>query len=88
MNTTHLLRASLTSGFLAGAIVATIATFLDWRLNAGGIFRSAGGSNWRVIAETAFSWWWPVAIATTIVVFAWMAFASWRRQRSNRNEEK
>lgn len=54
--------AALAAGAAAGLAAAATATFLDWRLNPGGIFRDADGTRWAVVAETASSWFWPVAL--------------------------
>lgn len=40
--------------------VAAVMTWLDWRLNPAGIFRSADGTHWRFVAETFASWFVPV----------------------------
>lgn len=37
-------------------------TCLDWRLNPGGIFRGAAGTNWSVVLETAWSWFLPIGL--------------------------
>ncbi len=61
-------------GTLTGIVVSAIMTFLDWRLNPGGIFHNDAGTNWTIVAETAFSWLWPVALiafaATAVVLYA------------------
>ena len=71
--------SSLTVGLLAGLVVATVATLLDWRLNPGGIFHDAAGTNWAVVAETAMSWFLPVALLVAAV-----ALDQWRRRSQNR----
>jgi len=49
-------------GVFVGLVVAFIMTFLDWRLNPGGIFHNAQGTNWTVVADTAISWFAPMSI--------------------------
>lgn len=71
----------LVSGILAGLVVSTLLTFLDWRLNPGGIFHGAAGTDWLVVLETAWSWFWPVSLLVFVLalpgVLIWL-----RRQRS------
>ncbi len=58
-------------GLLAGLLVSIPITIADWRLNPAGIFRNDEGTNWTIVAETAISWFWPVALValvTTVVV--------------------
>ena len=52
---------ALALGTASGLIVAASATWRDWRLNPGGIFHGADGTDWSVVAETAWTWFWPVA---------------------------
>ena len=54
-------------GVTLGVIVAAIMTTLDWRLNPSGIFHNEQGNNWEVVAETAFSWFFPVSLAASAV---------------------
>lgn len=67
--------SGITIGAIAGVCVATIMTFLDWRLNPGGIFHGATGTNWTIVLETAISWFAPVAGAgaavALVVLFVW-----------------
>lgn len=53
---------------LIGLIVALVMTFLDWRLNPGGIFRGDTGTDWARVAETAGSWFYPIAAAAGAVL--------------------
>ena len=62
----HWLRV-ITISVLAGTIAASAITFLDWRLNPGGIFRDTQGTDWTVVAETALSWYWPVTVLVFLV---------------------
>jgi len=47
---------------LAGLAVAIPVTVADWRLNPGGLFHGPGGTQWNVVGQTAWSWFWPVAL--------------------------
>lgn len=61
-------------GLLAGLVVSVPMTIADWRLNPAGIFHNEQGTNWTIVAETALSWFWPVALvalATTVLVHSW-----------------
>ena len=59
----------LLGGLALGLVVASIMTWLDWRLNPGGIFFSREqGTHWPVVWETWSSWFWPVA---------WLGLALW-----------
>jgi H+/Cl- antiporter ClcA len=54
-------------GLLAGLLAAIPVTIADWRLNPSGLFHDDQGTNWAIVAETAFSWFWPVALAAFVV---------------------
>jgi hypothetical protein len=63
-------------GALVGLVVACVMTFLDWRLNPGGIFRDAQGTDWIVVTETAVSWFAPISglvSVLAILVLLWIA---------------
>ncbi len=60
------------------AAVASVATFVDWRRNPGGIFRSDVGTNGLVVWETWISWFWPVFLFVAVVA---AAVAVWRTMR-------
>jgi len=49
-----------------GLLVAAVMTILDWRLNPGGIFHNAHGTDWKMVRETAFSWFLPVALVASV----------------------
>jgi hypothetical protein len=56
-------------------------TIANWRLNPSGIFHDEQGTDWTIVAETALSWFWPVALVTlvtTVIVHSWVS-----RNRSN-----
>ena len=62
-------------GLTAGSLVSLPATFLDWRLNPGGIFHSQSGTDWVVVTETFVSWFVPVALVAlviTVAVHSWI----------------
>ena len=59
------LRVAAAVGFGAAFVIAAWITFFDWRLNPGGIFRDSQGTNWSIVLETGWSWFFPVAIAAT-----------------------
>ena len=60
---------------LAGLLVSIPATIADWRLNPSGIFHDELGTNWPIVAETAISWFWPVALialVATVICHSWL----------------
>lgn len=62
-------------GSLAGLLAAIPMTIVDWRFNPAGLFHDEDGTNWTIVAETAFTWFWPVAsiaFVTTVAVHTWM----------------
>lgn len=67
------------TGIALGGVVATVMAIVDWRLNPGGIFHDSQGTNWEVVAETALSWFLPVASASCIVA-AFLLFLLHRRR--------
>ena len=63
-------------GVTAGLLVATSMTAIDWRVNPSGLFHDENGTDWPIVAETAFSWFWPVAVVAlvlTVIVHSWFA---------------
>ena len=52
-------------GVAVGLIVAFIMTFLGWRLNPGGIFHNAQGTDWTIVIETAVSWFVPMSVVVS-----------------------
>ena len=66
----------LAYAILVGLLVSALPTYLDWRRNPGGVFQGSSGTNWDVVFETLFSWFWPtvlVAAPIAIVIHAWRA---------------
>jgi hypothetical protein len=58
---------TLTVGVVLGLLVTVVMTTLDWRLNPSGIFHNAHGTDWKMVRETAFSWFLPVALVASVV---------------------
>ena len=59
---------------LVAAGIAGTASFLDWRLNPGGVFRNPEGTSWPVVWETWVSWFVPAVLliaALLIPSLAW-----------------
>lgn len=54
-------------GLAVGLIVSVLMTFLDWQKNPSELFHNEHGTNWGVVAETAISWFWPVALGVFVV---------------------
>ena len=64
------------AGILVALLVAILPTAIHWYDNPGGIFRADTGTNWAIIFETWFSWFWPVAILlvpVTMLLHAWFS---------------
>ena len=49
-------------GIVVGLIVALGMTYVDWRHNPQGLFHNEDGTHWRVVIETAISWFVPVGL--------------------------
>lgn len=71
----------LLDGVAVGFAIAAIMTFLDWRTNPGGIFRTADGTYWRVVMETALSWFVPTAGIVSILSALRQYFVSRRKRK-------
>ena len=70
---------SVYAGVVIGVVVAFFAaalpTAMDWYSNPDGIFRSGSASNWPIVFQTWFSWFWPVAVVsipTAIIAHAYL----------------
>ena len=57
----------LAFGAAVGLVVSVVMTFLDWRLNPGGIFHGAEGTDWMIVWETAFSWFAPAFVLAVVL---------------------
>ncbi len=67
---------AVAAGAVIGSTVAAVMTYLDWRMNPGGIFVSAGQTDWTIVRETAFSWFWPVAAVASVAALLILLLAS------------
>jgi hypothetical protein len=56
-------------------------TFLDWRENPAGLFHDQSGTDWRVVLETAVSWFVPVALVTIFPAFIVFSFVARKQSR-------
>jgi len=68
------IRTGLAWALFFAFAVALVPTFLDWRLNPGGLFHGADGTSWAVVLETAWTWFWPVflgVVPITVLAHAW-----------------
>ena len=77
-------------GASAGLFVASIISFLDWRLNPSGIFHSDLGTNWRFVWETWISWFIPVFVigsAVSVPVLFWFSKRKKSTTASNKSLE-
>ena len=59
-----------------GLVVALAMSYVDWRHNPQGIFHSELGTNWNIVFETAVSWFVPVALFTSVLSIAVLAWIS------------
>ena len=62
--------ASIGIAVAVGLGVAVPVTISDWRLNPAGVFHGADGTHWQAVAETALSWFWPLAVAAFVAAVA------------------
>jgi NADH:ubiquinone oxidoreductase subunit 6 (subunit J) len=61
---------------LAALLLAVVVTWLDWRLNPGGVFHDAGVTNWKAVGETVASWFlpaFPVIAALALPITYWFS---------------
>ena len=62
------------SGMVIAFLFAVIPASIDWYKNPGAIFRTEAGTDWAIVAETWFSWFWPAALLSVpmaVLVHAW-----------------
>lgn len=71
MNRWKLTKAMFAAPGLA-FLTASVATYLDWSENPGGIFRDSTGTNWAVVWETAISWFVPVLLIVAVAQTVWL----------------
>lgn len=66
------------SGVIIGLCVAAAFTIADWKLNPGGIFHDAMGTQWRLVLETGLSWFLPVGLLvfSAVTTFHYWLFPS------------
>lgn len=65
-----------TIGFVVGLLVSISMTIADWRINPSGLFHNQHGTDWAIVFETAFSWFWPVSLTAfllAVVIHAWVS---------------
>ena len=53
-------------------LTASVATYLDWSENPGGIFQDSTGTNWGVVWETAISWFVPMLLILAVAQTVWL----------------
>lgn len=67
---------ALSVAIAVGLVVAAVMTFLDWRVNPGGLFQSERGTDWTIVRDTAWSWFAPTALLASLVALSvafWLA---------------
>lgn len=65
-------------GGLVAFLVAAVMTFIDWRLNPGGIFRGPAGTDWQIVWDTWISWFLPVLPAAALLALVILGVVSRR----------
>lgn len=66
------------AGICVGLLVSVPMTFMDWRLNPSALFHNEQGTDWNIVLETAFSWFWPVALPVLVVA---VTVHSWKTSK-------
>lgn len=66
------------TGLLVAALIAALPAAIDWYHNPGGIFRAGAGTQWVIVFETWWSWFWPAAL---VLVPLTLTFYVWRLGR-------
>jgi uncharacterized membrane protein len=77
------LRHGIAWALLVALIGSIVPTFIDWRLNPGGIFRGSEGTNWGVVVETIWTWFWPlflVIVPIAVLLYAWLEHRKKKRE--------
>jgi len=68
----------ISAGGLVALLAATAITFIDWRLNPGGVFHGQAGTDWKIVWETWSSWCAPVFLVTSGIAIAVLWWTSAR----------
>lgn len=75
----------LAVGALVSATVTVIVVVWEWLENPGGIFRSANGTNWGFVYDTAISWLVPtfiyVAVIASVLHLVWFGVGRHRHNK-------
>lgn len=66
-------------GGATGTLLALSMSYMDWRLNPGGIFQSSAGTNWAAVRETWISWFIPAFLLASIIATAVLV---WKARRA------
>ena len=70
---------------VVGLVVASTTSFLDWRLNPGGLFHGPTGTSWGVVWETWVSWFAPVFLLVAAVA---LPVLLWRSKPANNRSDR
>ncbi len=66
------MRRSVFLGLIVGTLLALSITIgfttWDWIENPGGIFRGDQGTNWKIVFETALSWFLPCVLLLVPII--------------------
>lgn len=69
---------------LSAALIAGIATFIDWRINPSGLFHDASGTHWGIVLETFASWFLPIVPAVfLLVLLPLLTYRWWITQKAS-----
>ena len=77
----RILKLAAVVGLLTGLVVSATMTFMDWRLNPAGLFRSERGTDWAIVSETALSWFMPVSLGTFLAAAIVLYSIAWIKSR-------
>ena len=76
-------------GVTVGFMVASVMSYLGWRLNPSGIYHSDLGTNWRFVWDTWISWFLPVSVVASVVsvpALLWLSKRSSRPGTASRHD--
>ena len=65
-----MMKRLLCVALVLATLLASLMSFLDWRANPAGLFHGEQGTNWSVVGETAWTWWWPSALVLSLIGLA------------------